>query len=203
MSSIARYDGEYDPAVVVSGAIGPYAAVCGGTVGNGASGNGYVTGLKLTVGITSAAGLDEGTCRIASGDRCRIAGTYMGQTKLLIATSYTGLDGVIWGLDIVGLSTTSRIATGRSLQIRAGLDLVGIRIGGPGRPEHWLESSTKWGHVWRCTNQGYRRAGIASATASLRAARTTTCATAGSSPGQRHSMSPRAIMAARSPVART
>ncbi|MFW8584083.1 histidine decarboxylase, pyruvoyl type [Rhizobium beringeri] len=90
MSSIARYDGEYDPAVVVSGAIGPYAAVCGGTVGNGASGNGYVTGLKLAVGITSAAGLDEGKCRIVSGDRCRVAGTYIGQTNFLIATSYTG-----------------------------------------------------------------------------------------------------------------
>ncbi|MBY5345156.1 histidine decarboxylase, pyruvoyl type [Rhizobium leguminosarum] len=101
MSTVVGCHGEYDPAVVVSGAIGPYAAVCGGTVGNGASGNGYVTGLKLAVGIASAVGLDEGTCRIVSGDRCRVAGAYIGQTNFLIATSYTGLNGVIWGLDVV------------------------------------------------------------------------------------------------------
>lgn len=101
MSTVARYNGQYDPAVVVTGAIGPYAAVCGGTVGIGASGTGYVTGLKLAVGMTPTAGLDEGTCRIVAGDRCRVAGSYIGQTNFLIATSYTGLDGVIWGLDVV------------------------------------------------------------------------------------------------------
>jgi histidine decarboxylase len=102
--------GAYDPALVVGGAIGAYADFCGGTAGRGASGTGYVTGLKLAVGIASAADLDEGTSRIVSGDRCRVAGSYIGQTNLLIATSYSGIDGVVWGLD---LAVDPAIAAGK------------------------------------------------------------------------------------------
>ncbi|MDT8757199.1 histidine decarboxylase, pyruvoyl type [Sphingomonas psychrotolerans] len=106
---IVERTGAYDPTVVVTGAIGPYADFCGGTAGRGASGTGYVTGLKLAVGITSTRTLDEGTSRIVSGDRCRVAGSYIGQTNLLIATSYSGLDGVVWGLD---LAVAPRIGKG-------------------------------------------------------------------------------------------
>lgn len=107
MSTAGARMGSYNPEVVVSGAIGPHADFCGGTAGPGASGTGYVTGLKLAVGLTATAGLDEGTCRIVSGDRCRVAGAYIGQTNLLIATSYSGLDGVIWGLDVAASPTVS------------------------------------------------------------------------------------------------
>jgi histidine decarboxylase len=101
MTSSARIVSEYDPHRVVAAAIGPYGEYCGGTVGSGARGLGYITGLKLAVGITATASLDEGTSRITSGDRCRVAGAYIGQTNLLLATSYSGLDGAILGLDLL------------------------------------------------------------------------------------------------------
>ena len=90
----------YNPEVNIEAAIGPYTNYCGGTVGVGPSGSSYVTAVKLAAGLCSADGLDDGTARIVSGDRCRVAGSYVGQTNFLIATSYTGRNGVIWGLDV-------------------------------------------------------------------------------------------------------
>jgi histidine decarboxylase len=86
---------------VVEGAIGPFPGHCMGYMNAGASGHGYINVMKLAVAKVNAARLDANMeqiySEIYSYDRCEVDGAYLGQTNGLTATSFSGMNGAIWG----------------------------------------------------------------------------------------------------------
>lgn len=97
----------YDPKKVVNEAIGSEMDFCSGYMNPGASGNGYITTIKLSVGLVdisqSALGgvpLDIGTAQIVSYDRCECNDAYIGAINMLTASSFSGLNGAVWGFDL-------------------------------------------------------------------------------------------------------
>lgn len=88
-----------DPKKVVSNAIGPFPDHCMGYGNPPASGFGYVATLKLSTGQV-VADMDEGLEGIVSYDRCEANDAYIGQINMLTASSFCGLNGVVWGYDV-------------------------------------------------------------------------------------------------------
>ncbi len=84
---------------VVNGAIGPFDDYCDGYGNQGASGTGYVSVLKLSTG-TVAKTMDTVLEGIVSYDRAEKNDAYAGQINMIAASSFTGLNGVVWGYDI-------------------------------------------------------------------------------------------------------
>ena len=82
---------------VVDGAIGPSTKYCMGYLNPGASGQGYISTLKLSTGLVNVAGLDPGTEGIVSYDRCEKNDAYIGQINMLTASSFCGVNGAVWG----------------------------------------------------------------------------------------------------------
>ncbi len=82
---------------VVNGAVGPSVPYCMGYMNPGSSGLGYISTLKLSTGIVSMKGLDEGTEGIVSYDRCEKNDAYIGQINMLTASSFCGVNGAVWG----------------------------------------------------------------------------------------------------------
>ena len=82
---------------VVNGAVGPFDPYCMGYLNPGASGYGYISTLKLSTGVVSMAGLDQGTEGIVSYDRCEKNDAYIGQINMLTASSFCGVKGAVWG----------------------------------------------------------------------------------------------------------
>lgn len=82
---------------VVNGAVGPFGPYCMGYLNPGASGNGYINTMKLSVDKVNVQGLDPGTERIVSYDRCEKDDAYIGQINMLTASSFCGLNGALWG----------------------------------------------------------------------------------------------------------
>lgn len=102
---------EYDPKKVINGAVasefaGPF---CMGYLNPGASGQGYISTLKLSIGLVSVDNLDEVTEGIVSYDRCEKNDAYIGQINMLTASSFCGLNGAVWGYD---LAVADRIKNG-------------------------------------------------------------------------------------------
>jgi histidine decarboxylase len=94
---------------VVNGAVGPFNPYCMGYLNPGASGDGYISTLKLSTGIVSVAGLDPGTEGIVSYDRCERNDAYIGQINMLTASSFCGVNGAVWGYH---LAKADQIANG-------------------------------------------------------------------------------------------
>ncbi|HEX3047315.1 MAG TPA: histidine decarboxylase, pyruvoyl type, partial [Bacillota bacterium] len=101
--------GDYDLATVINGAVGSDKKFCMGYMNPGASGNGYITTIKLSVGYVdidqaelqaSNVPLDIGTSGIVSYDRCECNDAYIGGINMLTASSFTGLNGAVWGYDL-------------------------------------------------------------------------------------------------------
>ncbi|NOZ25690.1 MAG: histidine decarboxylase [Nitrospirae bacterium] len=90
----------YDPAAVINGAVGSEDDFCMGYLNPGASGNGYISTLKLSVGMVRVENLDEVTEGIVSYDRCEANDAYIGQINMLTASSFCGLNGAVWGYDL-------------------------------------------------------------------------------------------------------
>jgi histidine decarboxylase len=94
---------------VVNGAVGPLDRHCMGYLNPGASGQGYVNTMKLSVSRVEAVRLDAGMeqiySEIYSYDRCEIEDAYIGQTNGLTATSFSGLNGAIWGVHLARATT--------------------------------------------------------------------------------------------------
>ncbi|HEY0021490.1 MAG TPA: histidine decarboxylase, pyruvoyl type [Longimicrobium sp.] len=89
---------------VVNGAIGPFDRHCMGYLNPGASGHGYVNAMKLSVNKVDCSDLDPGMEEIFSYDRCEMDDAYFGEINFLTATSFTGINGVIWGVDLARAS---------------------------------------------------------------------------------------------------
>ncbi len=102
-------------AEVVAGAIGPYQRNCAGFLNRESSGIGYIATLKLSAGEVDMTGYDEGLARIVAYDRASRLDAYIGQLNIVAASSFCGLNGAIWGYDLVradGLHDESnRLAT--------------------------------------------------------------------------------------------
>lgn len=86
---------------VVSGAIGPYRRNCAGFLNRESSGMGYIATLKLSAGEVDMTGYDEGLARIVAYDRASRLDAYIGQLNVVAASSFCGLNGAVWGYDLV------------------------------------------------------------------------------------------------------
>lgn len=101
----------YDVGTVINGAIGSEDNYCMGYGNPGANGNGYITTIKLSVGLVNVdqsnrkyvhqgIPLDIGTAGIVSYDRCETNDAYIGAINMLTASSFTGMNGAVWGYDL-------------------------------------------------------------------------------------------------------
>jgi histidine decarboxylase len=100
---------DYDLPTVINGAVGSDKKFCMGYMNPGASGNGYITTIKLSVGyvdinqpemLADNIPLDIGTAGIVSYDRCETNDAYIGGINMLTASSFSGLNGAVWGYDL-------------------------------------------------------------------------------------------------------
>ena len=86
-------------AEVIDGAISPFADYCDGYGNPGSSGVGYVSVLKLSTG-TVVKSMDSVLEGIVSYDRAEKNDAYAGQINMITASSFSGLNGVVWGYDV-------------------------------------------------------------------------------------------------------
>jgi histidine decarboxylase len=86
------------PAVAI-GAVGPFFQYCDGYGNNGASGNGYISVLTLGTGIVES-NMDPVLEGIVAYDRAETNDTYIGQINMITASSFNGLNGLVWGYHI-------------------------------------------------------------------------------------------------------
>jgi len=84
---------------VVRQAVGPFEEHCDGYSNPGASGFGYITAVTMDLGVARET-LDQELATIIAYDRASSNGTYIGQINMLQASSFTGVNGEIWGYDI-------------------------------------------------------------------------------------------------------
>ncbi len=96
------------PSEIVSGAIGPFESHSDGYGNPGASGLGYIAVLTLGTGADSA-DLDPNINRILPFDKAESSDTYIGQINLIQASSFSGPNGVIWGLDVAKADVTKTL----------------------------------------------------------------------------------------------
>ena len=92
---------------IINGAVGAFDNNCAGYMNPGASGNGYIATLKLSVGSVES-DMTEGLERIVSYDTCETSDAYIGQINMLTASSFCGLNGAIWGYDLAKSESYSR-----------------------------------------------------------------------------------------------
>ena len=84
---------------VVNGAVSAFEYYCAGYLNPGASGLGYITTVKLSVGRVKSKG-DKGTEKIVSYDRAEKNDAYMGQINRIKTSAFCGLNGALWGYDL-------------------------------------------------------------------------------------------------------
>lgn len=90
-------------AKILKNAVSPFDQYCDGFSSPGASGNGYVTAITLEVGIAPEKYGHEGSMvldSIMAFDRAEIESVNIGQINMITVSSFCGLSGLIWGLDI-------------------------------------------------------------------------------------------------------
>jgi histidine decarboxylase len=97
-------------AQVVNGAVGPFDKYCDGYGNAGASGLGYISALTLGIGMVEQ-DMDTVLNGIVSYDRAETQGAYIGQINMLVASSFCGLNGALWGYD---LARADEIASGKA-----------------------------------------------------------------------------------------
>jgi histidine decarboxylase len=88
-------------------AIGPEPANALGYLnptGDPTTGRGYIATMKLSVGTVTIGELDEGTEKIVTYDRCEAGDANISQVNMITASSFCGLDGAVWGLDLARAS---------------------------------------------------------------------------------------------------
>lgn len=92
-----------DALEVVNQAVGPKKEFCMGylTPTGASGGEGYITTLKLSVGTVDVRDLDAVTERFVAHNRCEKNDAYMGQVNIIKGSSYCGLNGALWGFDLV------------------------------------------------------------------------------------------------------
>ncbi|WAK00279.1 histidine decarboxylase, pyruvoyl type [Methylobacter sp. YRD-M1] len=90
---------------IVRSTAGPFEDYCDGYGNPGANGTGYVSVITLHVGkvpktLKLAGQNGEGLDGTAAFDTAEALEAYIGQINLIVASSFSGLSGVIWGYDI-------------------------------------------------------------------------------------------------------
>lgn len=111
---------------VVNGAVGPFDDYCDGYGNPGSSGVGYISVLKLSTG-TVAKTMDSVLEGIVSYDRAEKNDAYAGQINMIAASSFSGLNGAVWGYDLArhdGLNDGSV----KTLMTRTRFDGVEIKV---------------------------------------------------------------------------
>ena len=84
---------------IVEGSVGPFDEYCDGYGNPGSSGNGYVSVLKLSTGSVLKS-MDDVLEGIVSYDRAEKNDAYAGQINMITASSFSGLNGNVWGYDL-------------------------------------------------------------------------------------------------------
>lgn len=90
--------------IKITDAIAPFDNYCDGFGSPGASGCGYFLGLSLGVGKSDLNLAHEGSDVLAginAFDRAETDTAYIGQLNMSIVSSFCGLNGIIWGYDVV------------------------------------------------------------------------------------------------------
>lgn len=83
---------------VVNGAVGAFSHYCAGYLNPGASGLGYIAAVKLSAAAITCDS-DEGLN--PAYDMARGSDAYMGQINRMNSSSFCGLNGALWGCDLV------------------------------------------------------------------------------------------------------
>lgn len=84
---------------IIKGAISPFEEYADGYGNPGTSGLGYVSVLKLETGKVKA-DMDKVLEGIVSYDRAECNGAYVGQINMVAASSFNGMNGLVWGYDL-------------------------------------------------------------------------------------------------------
>lgn len=90
---------------VVNGAVGPFPSHSDGYGNPGASGLGYITLITLHTGqkrreLAIAGQTGEGLDGTLAFDGAEASGAYLGQINLIVASSFIGINGAIWGYHV-------------------------------------------------------------------------------------------------------
>ncbi|GAB4287077.1 MAG: histidine decarboxylase, pyruvoyl type [Candidatus Dojkabacteria bacterium] len=88
---------------LLKNAISPYAKYCDGYGNLGSSGDAYILGLTLGIGVVKKEFSHPGSTmldQINAFDTAEIYGPYLGQINMSVVSSFCGLRGLIWGYDI-------------------------------------------------------------------------------------------------------
>jgi len=90
---------------IIDGLVGPYDSYCDGYGNSGTSGNAYVSVLNIGFGVMpSRDDLDFGMSSIIAYDIAEAGyqsdSAYIGQINMLQASSFCGLNGLVWGYDL-------------------------------------------------------------------------------------------------------
>ncbi len=83
---------------VVNGAVGAFSHYCAGYLNPGASGPGYIAAVKLSTARMTCGENEESEI---SCDRAGKNDAYMGQINRTNASAFCGLNGALWGYDLV------------------------------------------------------------------------------------------------------
>jgi|GEM_PF-216438 len=108
MKSTKSTDSQFTLPDVVNGAVSPFGPYCMGYMNPGASGNGYISTMKISTGSVSVAGLDPGTEGIVSYDRSEKNDAYIGQINMITASSFCGINGALWGYHLAKADEIAR-----------------------------------------------------------------------------------------------
>lgn len=97
----------------VRNAVGPFEAYCDGYGNPGAKGTGYVSVITLHIGkapktLTLAGQNGKGLDGTVAFDKAESSEAYVGQINLIVASSFSGINGVIWGYDIAKADELTR-----------------------------------------------------------------------------------------------
>ena len=98
---------------IVRSAVGPFETYCDGYGNPGANGTGYVSVITLHVSkvpktMMLAGQKGEGLDGTVAFDKAESSEAYIGQINLIVASSFSGLNGVIWGYDIAKADELTR-----------------------------------------------------------------------------------------------
>ncbi len=98
---------------IVKGAIGPFSVYSDGYGNPGATGLGYIAVVTLHTGqapkeLTVSGQHGQGLDGTVAFDRAEARGAYIGQINLIVASSFAGLNGAIWGYDVAKAVDVSR-----------------------------------------------------------------------------------------------
>ena len=89
----------FSPETILLNSISPYNDYCDGYGNPGATGSGYINVIKLETGIARK-GMDLMLDKILSFDKAETNNTYIGQIDAIIVSSFSGINGLIWGYDL-------------------------------------------------------------------------------------------------------